>query len=195
MSSPWLTNLKVRVDHLVMASVALALVGGGVWMWRSLRVEDQQAELDDGLERIRGRRSKTGSDAKMRGEGPNSARIFKGFHASARAEIGEGERVYMPPPQADPGDLDASEAVDAYESVVADLEQALETERELSEREQGELYNRASGSLTALTAWADPKDPHDRALMDDAYIQLKSLMRELDIQPPRHNPDPAPMPR
>jgi len=193
MVSPRLSTLKIRVDHLVFGALALALVVGGLWLWRANRVENEkQDQLDTGLERMRGR---TGSSARLWDDAEDK-RFVRTYHrSSTRIEEGEGQVVHQPPPQTDPGDLDANEAVDAYQSVLRDLEAAIDEDRILSEREQAELYNRASGSLTALSAWADPNDPADRALMNDAYLQLKSLMGELQIKPPAVDPDAPPAPR
>ena len=193
MVSSRLSSLKIRVDHLVIGAISLTLVGGGLWLWRAKRVEErQQAELDEGLERMRGRSS--GSSADLWSQAGDK-RFVRSYHQGERVEQGEGIAVHVPPPQEDPGDLDADEAVQAYRSILADLENAAEEGRALSKREQAEYYNRASGSLTALSAWADPNSPEDRALMNDAYLQVKTLMRELEIEPPRVDPDPQPMPR
>ena len=189
MPSVWLSNLKIRVDHLVFGGLAVVLLGSGLWVWRThgsaqTRASGEAEEQRAGAKRQAG--DKKGS----------APRFTRGFHRSVeQEERGEGIVIHRPPPQADPGDLSASEAVQAYEAIVAELEAALESERELSERERAELYNRASGSLTALSAWADPNKSDERAMVDDAYLQLKSLMRELDLRPPKHNPDPPLMRR
>ena len=67
--------------------------------------------------------------------------------------------------------------------------------RALTNRPKAELYNRATGSFNALSAWTDGSNPADRALIDDAYSRMMSLMRELDLEPPRHDPDHNPLRR
>lgn len=189
MPSVWLSNLKLRVDHLLFGGVAVVLLGSGLWVWRT---HGSAQTGEDGETEEQRARAERRTSAK-RGDVP---RFTRGFHRSIeQEERGEGVVIYRPPPQADPGDLSASEAVQAYEAIVAELEATLESGRELSERERAELYNRASGSLTALSAWADPAKSEERAMVDDAYLQLKSLMRELDLRPPKHDPDPPLMRR
>ena len=189
MPSVWLSNLKIRVDHLVFGGVAVVLLGSGLWVWRTHGSAQRGAGDESEQQRA-------GAEPRAGGKRADAPRFTRGFHRSVeQEERGEGIVLHRPPPQADPGDLSQSEAVQAYESIVAELEAALDSERELSERERAEYYNRASGSLTALSAWADPNEADQRAMVDDAYLQLKSLMRELDLRPPKHNPDPPLMRR
>lgn len=177
-----LKTLKIRVDHLLLGVGAVVVLVGALLGWRALRIKTERAELDEGLEQLR---KKPGA----KGDAP--PRFVRSYHASASEpdEGGEGVRVFTPPPQRDPGDLGPSEAVDNFKQVLSELEAVVDSGRVLSEREEAEFYNRATGSFTALSAWIDGADPNERALMEDAYLQMKSLMRELEIQPPRNDPD------
>lgn len=155
--------------------------------WRALRPDPERAELDEGLERLR-QKDSSGPSARAR-----PPRFVRPLRSSAR--VGEQVAIPQAPPDGDPGDLDPDEAIASFKQVLGELEAAVETDRKLSPREEAELYNRATGSFTALSAWVDAGDPTDRALMDDAYAQMKSLMRELDIQPPAVDPDGPPVRR
>jgi hypothetical protein len=182
--------MKVRVDHLLLGLGALVLLIGSLLAWRAFRPEPEQANLDQGLERLR---SKPGSSASQR---PRFIRPRGAFSSSEeRPKDREGWAEPQTPQNADPGDLDAGEAVDHFKAVIDELEAAVADGRRLSKRERSELYNRATGSFTALSAWTDGSDPNDRALMDDAYARMMSLMRELDIEPPRRDPDGSPIRR
>jgi hypothetical protein len=116
-------------------------------------------------------------------------RFTRGFYSGAAQEQGEGKSIFVAPPQSDPGELGPAEAVDSFQQVIGELEAALAHGRKLGRDERAEFYNRATGSFTALSAWVDPSDASERAMMDDAYAQMTSLMRELDIRPPAHDPD------
>lgn len=178
-----LKTLRIRVDHLVYAGLALLLVAGGFAAWRVWgKSTREQDELDARLDSLRDndRHRPTPRFVKPVRRGSPSEH-------DSRREIGEGVAVPLPPRQGDPGELDADEAVDAFQEVLAELTDAVDNDRKLSQREQWELYNRATGSFTALSVWVDPNDPTERALMEDAYQQMKSLMGELDLdRPPRH---------
>ncbi|KIG18096.1 hypothetical protein DB30_01983 [Enhygromyxa salina] len=188
MSSPRLSNLKVRVDHLLIAGGGVVVLVASLLTWRAMRPDPAQVELEEGLDRMRD------NDRVAQEPRARPPRFVRPLHTSGRSR---GEQVAIPqaPPEGDPGDLDADEAVASFKQALHDLEAALESGRKLSPREQYELYNRATGSFTALSAWADAGDPTERALMDDAYAQMKSLMRELDLQPPKHDPDANPVRR
>lgn len=177
MPTPWLKTLRIRVDHLVFGAVGIALVVGGVITWRATRPDpDEVAEVRAGRERVRAKGSSSASK--------RPPRFVRGYWSGAPGE-GEAKAVFQPPPQFDPGDPGAAEAVDAFESVIAELEAALESGRRLGRRERAELYARATGSFTAMSAWVDPSEPSERAMMDDAYAQMMALLRELGIRPPK----------
>ncbi|MCA9696611.1 MAG: hypothetical protein KC431_03715 [Myxococcales bacterium] len=91
--------------------------------------------------------------------------------------------VYEPPPKDDPGTPTPEDAAESVALVIADLEAAAARGGRLSERERNELYRRASGSLAAVSLWVDGGDPSQRALLEDTYQQLRSLMRELELEP------------
>jgi hypothetical protein len=183
--------MRIRVDHLLLGFGAMVLLTGSLLAWRALRPDPEQAEFDQGLERLRAKPAAS-SNAK-----PRFVRTRGAFSSSdgERREDPEGWVDPQTPHVGDPGELDASEAVDTFKAVMAELETAVEDGRRLSKREQAELYNRATGSFTALSAWTDGSDPADRALIDDAYSRMMSLMRELDLEPPRLDPDHNPMRR
>lgn len=189
MTSPRLSNLKLRVDHLLIAVGGVVILVAAILTWRSLRPDPERAELDAGLERMRDK-DRSGQTAQRR-----QPRFVRPLHTGGRRAEGEQVAIPQAPPEGDPGDLDADEAIASFKQVLGELESAVENDRKLSPREESELYNRATGSFTALSAWADGGDPTERALMDDAYAQMKSLMRELDIQPPAHDPDANPLRR
>lgn len=177
---PALKTLRIRVDHLVLAFVGVSLLVGGFLGWRAMRPDrDKEAEIEQGIERVR---------AKGSSSSRTPPRFARGYHSGAPDE-GEGKVVFQPPPQIDPGEPGSSEAVDAFQEVIEELEAALESGRKLGARERAELYNRATGSFTAMSAWVDPNEPSERAMMDDAYAQMMFLMRELDIKPPKRNND------
>jgi hypothetical protein len=174
-----LKTLRIRVDHLVLGFVGAALVVGGFLGWRALSTEeDQDAKIEQGLERVRAKGSSSASRA--------TPRFARGYYSGAPAE-GEGKVVFQPPPQFDPGEPGSAEAVDSFQQVIAELEDTLESGRKLGARERAEFYARATGSFTAMSAWVDPNEPSERAMMDDAYAQMMFLMRELKIQPPKHD--------
>ena len=174
-----LKTLRVRVDHLVLGVGAVAVVVGGLLAWRAMQPDaDKEAEIEQGLERVRAKQGATRSHP----------RFTRGMFSGAPDE-GEGKFSFEPPPPIDPGAPAASEAVDAFQQVIGELEAALESGRKLGSRERAELYQRATGSFTAMSAWVDPNEASERAMMDDAYAQMMALMRELDIRPPRRDPD------
>lgn len=183
-------SLKVRVDHLLIGIFTVVVLIAGLWAWRAMDPEPERAELDDGLESLRDN-ERVPEDRRV---APRFVRRGGAFSSSNHAsnEGGEGLAIPQAPQQLDPGDLGPDEAVDQFKSVLAELESAVDDDRRLDEREQAEFYNRATGSFTALSAWADGSNPTERALMEDAYAQMKSLMRELDIQPPTIDPSPPP---
>lgn len=185
-------RLTVRVDHLLLGLGAVVLLVGSLLAWRAFRPDPEQAELDQGLERLRSKSSPDGSQR---------PRFMGRRWASSPSGEREGwadsqtPQVAIDDPLGDPGALDADEAVDNFMAAMEELEAVQAEGRRLSKRERSELYNRASGSFTALSAWTDGSDPHDRALIDDAYARMMSLMRELDLQPPRRDPDGSPIRR
>jgi hypothetical protein len=181
MVSSKLKTLRIRVDHLVLGIAGVVLVAAAVLGWRAMRPDpDQQAEIEQGREQVR---------AKRGGAVNRTPRFTRGVNSGAAQERGEGAPVFVAPPQSDPGELGPAEAVDSFQQVIGELEAALEQERKLDRRERAEFYNRATGSFTALSSWVDPSDPSERTMMDDAYVQMISLMRELDIRRPAHDPD------
>jgi hypothetical protein len=187
MSASRLKTLRIRVDHLALGIGGVVLVVAAVLGWRAMQPDrDQQAEIEQGLERVR---AKQGGAVARGGAVTKPPRFVRGVFSGAPQERGEGTAVFEAPPQTDPGELDAAEAVDSFEQVIGELEAALESRRKLSKDEVAEFYNRATGSFTALSSWVDPNDPSERAMMDDAYAQMISLMRELKIRPPAHDTD------
>ena len=185
MASPQLSRLKIRVDHLLLAVGGLILVVGGIWAWQSRRPDAEQTELDAKLERMGERHASQGSRA---------PRILRPYLKTSAAGGDDDPQLPLRPP-ANSEAVGPEEAIDDFRTIMAELEDALEDNRKLSRAEKAELYNRASGSFTAMSAWIDADDATERALMDDAYAQMRSLMRELDIEPPRHDPDHNPLRR
>jgi hypothetical protein len=176
-----LKTLRIRVDHLVLGVGGVVLLVVAVFGWRAMQPDpDQQAEIEQGLERVR---------AKQGGAVTRAPRFVRGFHSGAAQDEGEGKAVFEAPPQSDPGELGPAEAVDSFQQVIGELEAALADGRKLSANEEAEFYNRATGSFTVLSSWVDPSNPSERAMMDDAYAQMTSLMRSLDIRPPAHETD------
>lgn len=176
-----LKTLRIRVDHLVLGVGGVVLLVALVFGWRAMQPDpDQQAQIEQGRERVR---------AKQGGAGTGAPRFVRGVYSGAPQEEGEGKAIFVAPPQSDPGELGPSEAVDSFQQVIGELEVALESGRKLSASEEAEFYNRATGSFTVLSSWVDPSNPSERAMMDDAYAQMTSLMRSLDIRPPTHDPD------
>jgi hypothetical protein len=181
-------NLKIRVDHLLIAGSSVIVLVAAVLTWRAVRPDPERAKLDDGLEQLR-------KSSRSPGAQPPPRFVRDAFSSRSRpagSERGEGWAVPQTPPEGDPGDLDADEAIDSFKAVMTELETALEDQRRLSEVEQLELYNRATGSFTAMSAWVDGSDPNERALIDDAYAQMMALMRALELRPPAHDPDHLP---
>jgi hypothetical protein len=182
--------MKVRVDHLLLGLGLVVLLVGSLLAWRALRPEPEQAELEQGLERLR---SKPTPGASKRPRFLRKTGTFSS--AKERPEAREGWVEPQTPQAGDPGDLGPDEAVDNFMAVIAELEAAAADRRRLSKRERTELYNRATGSFTALSAWTDGNDPSDRAVIDDAYARMMALMRELELEPPRNDPDGSPLRR
>ncbi|HLT39233.1 MAG TPA: hypothetical protein VK034_23275 [Enhygromyxa sp.] len=180
--------MKVRIDHLLLGFGAVVLLIGGVWSWRALRIDPEQAELEEGLERLRSKPHQRSTPRFLHQRGSYSG-------ASEQSYERQGWVESQTPQAGDPGDLDRNEAIDTFQAVLDELEAAVDDGRRLSELEQAELYNRATGSFTALSAWTDGSDPNDRALIDDAYARMMSLMRELKLEPPRVDPDHNPLRR
>lgn len=182
--------MKVRLDHLLLGVGAVVLLIGSLLAWRALRPEPEQADLDQGLEQLR---SKPAPGASKR---PRFIRPRGAFSSSQeRPTEREGWVDSQTPHAGDPGELDPNEAVDTFKAVMDELESAATEGRRLSARERTELYNRATGSFTALSSWTDGSDPRERALIDDAYARMMSLMRELELEPPRVDPDGSPLRR
>ena len=182
-------NLRIRLDHLLLGLGAVALLLGALLSWRALRPDPEQAELEQGLERLR---SKPGL---RKPGGPRFIRSTGGFARNEQTEERQGWVESEPPQIGDPGDLDAAEAIDTFQAVISELEAALDVGRRLGADERAELYNRATGSFTALSAWTDSSNPDERALLDDAYARMMALMRELKLEPPRNDPDYNPLRR
>lgn len=184
-------NLKVRVDHLLLGVGALVLLVGSLLTWRALRPDPEQVELERGLEQLRAK------DKRGAKQAPRFLRMHGAFSsAEERREARTGWSESLDPQLVgDPGELGPDDAVDNFKAVIDELEALADEGRRLSRRERAELYNRATGSFTALTAWTDANDPNDRAVIDDAYARMMSLMRELELEPPRINPDGVPVRR
>lgn len=180
-------NLRIRLDHLLLGVGAVALLLGALWAWRTTRADTEQPQLDGGLERLR---QKPGPRKPV---GPSFLRGSGGFSSERASEERQGWAESHPPHLGDPGELDAAEAIDTFQAVLDELETALDEGRRFSRLERAQLYNRATGSFIALSAWTDGSDPNDRALLDDAYARMMALLRELKIEPPRHDPDYNPM--
>jgi hypothetical protein len=181
MSVSKLKTLRIRVDHLVLGVGGAVLLVVAVFGWRAMQHDpDPQAEIEQGRERVR---------AKQGGAVTQTPRFVRGVYSGAAQEEGEGKAVFVAPPQSDPGELGPAEAVDSFQQVIGELEAALADGRKLSATEEAEFYNRATGSFTVLSSWVDPNDPSERAMMDDGYAQMISLMRSLDIRPPAHETD------
>lgn len=187
MAASKLKTLKIRVDHLLIGAGAVVLTVAVLLVWRARQPAQEQAGLEQELEQLRGKQTPA------RRAPP---RFVRDYHASARPEeIGEGVAIPQLPAHADPGDLTSDQAIDEFKQVLGELEAIVESGRKLSAREEAEYYNRATGSFTALSSWVDPNDPGERALMDDAYLQMKSLMHELQLEPPPVDPDYNPLRR
>jgi hypothetical protein len=182
-------HLRIRLDHLLLGLGAVVLLVGALLTWRALRAGPEQAELDEGLERLRNK------PILRKPGGPRFIRASGGFAGSEQVAEREGWAESELPQMGDPGDLDASEAIDTFQAVLAELEAALDEGRRLGEHERSELYNRATGSFTALSAWTDSRNPDERVLLDDAYARMMALMRELKLEPPRNDPDYNPLRR
>jgi hypothetical protein len=180
MSVSKLKTLRIRVDHLVLGVGGVVVLVAAVLGWRAMQPDpEQQAEIEQGLERVRAKQ----------GRAVGQPRFVRGVYSGAGQEEGEGKAVFELPPQMDSGELSSSEAVDSFQQVIGELEAALASGRKLSARQEAEFYNRATGSFTVLSSWVDPNNPSERAMMDDAYAQMITLMRELDIRPPAHDTD------
>ena len=182
-----LKTLRVRVDHLLIGVGVVAAVVGSVVAWRALRPPPAQAELDEGLDRLRSKAGPSGDSAG--GDKPRFIRPRGAFASDDHEPQRVGWAEPQTPQRRDPNDLDPVEAVDEFKTAMAELEAAVEAGGRLSKREQGELYNRATGSFTALSAWVDANDPTERQLMEDAYAEMMRLMRQLDLDPPNHHPE------
>lgn len=179
-----LAHLRIRVSHLLLALGGVVLLIAavlGVRAWRSESAHEQQ--VNEGLESLR---------EQPRPGAQRPPRFMRGHHFKPKPEadnIGEGVAMFEPPPIADPGDLGPAEAAASFEAVLGELQQLADDERRLSKQERAELYNRATGSFTAMSAWVDPSDANEQAMMNDAHAQMLVLMRELDIEPPPVDPD------
>ncbi len=174
--------MKVRVDHLLIGVGAVILLLGSIVAWRALRPDPAEAGPEAGLERLRDKPGGAGL--------PRFIRRGDAFSsANERGERREGWVESQTAQAGDPGELGADEAVDEFQAALSELEAAVDDGRRLSEREQAELYNRATGSFTALSAWANADDPSDRAALDDAYGRMMALMRQLELEPPQVDPD------
>lgn len=194
-------NLKVRVSTLILAGSALVLSVGGFVAWRKLVAEPkaERAALDEGLDELEERakrdRSKTPRFVKS---------MYSGSSDDARrSEQGEGLAVPQVANQGegDPWELGPDEAVASFQRALEDLEAALDLDRPLTRVEQDALYNRATGSFEAMSNYVDGSSPDDRALMEDAYLHMKTLMAELRLERPafeqaydHHHPTRAPLP-
>jgi hypothetical protein len=85
----------------------------------------------------------------------------------------------------DPGLLGPEDAKEAFQAVLSELDASLAEERRLSRREKKELYNRATGSYTALLTYVDGSDPTQRKFLDEAHAALLHRMAELKLDRPR----------
>ncbi len=175
-------KLRLRLDRLLYGLVAALVLVGGLWFWTRSRDEREQRELRGDLERLEleDRQPATGRRA-----GPPRFVRPIGFGNDPADERPPQLSIHEPPPHADPNDLDADEAVETVATVLAELEEIHESGRRLDKTERAELYNRASGSLTALSMWVDGSDPRERAALEDARSQMLDLMKRLKLKPPR----------
>jgi hypothetical protein len=179
--------LKVRVDHLVIGVGAVLLLIGSVVAWQALRPDPEQAELDDGLERLRSSSGDPAHQAKPR--------LVRGFvQGRSRTDERQGWSA-SELPAGDPNEVGPDQAVDEFKAAISELEAAVARGGKLSDHEQAELYNRATGSFTALSTWIDASDASEREVIDDAYAQMMSLMKQLEFEPPQHDPDAMPLRR
>jgi hypothetical protein len=156
----------------------MALVAAA-WLWQAREERKDERELDEGL-----------ADLRKDARGRDRAKFVR--VAEKRAKDHEEfarHQVFQPPAGTDPGELDAVEAVDAFTGVMDELELAIEEERVLSEAESAELYERATGSFKAMSAWVDGGDPRERRLLEDSHQRMLDLMRKLDIRPPERQID------
>ncbi len=174
--------MKIRVLHLIYAAAGVTAIGLGVWLWRARVEHETEQTLDQGLADLR-------KDA--RGREHDRPIFFRqvGRYSAGRDEELARELVFTPPAGSDPGELGPEEAVDAFAGVMDELEDALEDDRKLGRKESGELYNRATGSFNAMSAWIDGSDPRERAVLEDAHARMLDLMRRLDIRPPARELD------
>ena len=185
--------MKIRVNQLLLGLGAVILVVGSGLTWRALRVDPEQAAIDEGLDRLRSKSgAKSGANDRPRFIRPRGA--FSS-DASKPDEVREGWAEAELPRVGDPGELGPEEAVDNFKAAIAELEAAVEADGRLSAAQEAELYERATGSFTALSSWIDGADASDRAVLDDAYGQMMALMRQLDLDPPERNPDGVPIRR
>lgn len=177
-------NLKIRLDHLLMLAGALVLGVGAIVVWRVAIPEVERRQLDDKLDELgdaRGteRSSDKSSAGRRRSPWLRPTTGSRGF-GEAGYEQGVGE--VAPAPEVDPGQLDADAAVAAFQGALDALEQAADSDGILTPRERRELYNRATGSFMAMSTWINGRDPDERAVLEDAYLHMKVLLQELDLE-------------
>jgi hypothetical protein len=183
-----LHTLRIRVSDLALGVGVVMMLGSFAWWWSTRPDPELERQISAGEQSLE---HKPGTRRAL----PRFARGYYSGASIEQRERGEGVAEFRPPQLTDPGDLGPAEALASFQQVIGELEQISNDERKLSKAERAELYNRATGSFTALSAWVDPANADEQAMMNDAYAQMAALMRELDIRPPKVDPDYNPVRR
>ena len=147
-----------------------------MWMEREQAAQEQTLEEKHATTRTKGRLA---AQQVQSAAAKASVGAFPFLQKRKPSVEKRGER---PAPAAQmSGEMSPEEAMDSFRDALAALDDALEQELELSERQQYELYNQASGSFTALSRYADLRDPSEARHLEEAYAQMKQRMAALDL--------------
>lgn len=164
--------MRIQHRHLALGFAGAAALAFVVWAWRSAAERERERNLDRELSALH-----EDTATRRRQPPPLMRRQLERSEENARAA------VFAPPAGGDPLEPSAQEAIEAFDGVIDELEQALDEERKLSPVERDEYYERATGSFKAMSAWIDGSSASERRLLEDSHKQMMDLMRRLDIQP------------
>lgn len=95
----------------------------------------------------------------------------------------EHEQPVAPPPPT-VGEISADDALVGFNGALDAMDEALEAGRTGRKRKR-ELYSQATMAFTALSVHLDGRDPEQRAVLEEAYFEMKQRMKALKMKVPK----------